>query len=168
MKDGTPIYIGDIHKAVQKYGEHGLSASGRFHSNSSRREGEQRIRVEKIALSDGKKNKSTFNRADELCVNIQCQVVEKISSKQKFRVDVNLLNDKGEWIICASGLFHLNDGAFSVNLGKLNLYRGIYTANISILRDDTLQDFLQDAFAFEVLEDDVMLRGVSGVSLREI
>lgn len=166
MKDGIPAYIGDIHKVVHKYGERGLSADGTFQSGNSRREGGQHIRIENITISDGRKNKSAFNRTDEVCVNVQCKVVKEISSIQKLRVDVNLLNDKGEWIICASGLIHLDDGMFSVNLGQLNLYRGIYTANISILRGEVLQDFLQDAFAFEVIDDDVMLSGVSGVSMR--
>lgn len=167
MKDGTPLFIGNIQKAVQKYGEYGLSESGIFESNSSKREGEQDVKIKKVVLSDGKKDKSSFSRTDELKLNIKCEAVEAIHQNQKLHVDVNILNDKGEWIVCASGVVQLVDRGFSINLGILGLYRGIYTANISILKDKILQDFFQDAFVFEVLEDNTMLAGVSGVLLRE-
>jgi len=168
MKGGSPIYIGDIQGAVQKYGEHGLSPSGSFMSNASQREGRQDIRVKKILISNGKERKSSFRRTEELNIEIQCDMSGDTAVKRKVRADINLLNDKGEWIVCASGQVDLVKNKLTVKLGALDLYRGIYTANISLLSEGVLEDFFQDAFAFEVLEDDGMLSGVSGVSMRSI
>lgn len=79
-------------------------------------------------------------------------------------VDLNLYNDVGVWIACFSGQYSLSGkGTIEVQLPDQALYQGQYSANISILDNEVLQDFIPEAISFVIKPNNSMVSGVSGV-----
>ena len=168
MKNGKIISEGDIHTVIEDYNNAVSSSNGSFTDLQKKREGSQEVFTQSISLTQAQKIKSRFKSLDDITVELKLKQQNK--SSKKLRIDINIHNEIGVWIACLTGEFLVKgtDKTLRIDLPNQKLYQGRYSANVSILEETTLHDFIPEAFSFTILPNDSMLMGVSGVIQGEL
>jgi hypothetical protein len=153
--------LGSVQEGVEAYSGVISSTSGKFDNFQQRREGAQDISIKSIELSHNGNVQNKFDNLKDVKMELKCKARNKISN---IRLDLNLYNDVGVWIACFSGQYSLSGkGTIEVQLPDQTLYQGQYSANISILDNEVLQDFIPEAISFVIKPNRSMISGVSGV-----
>jgi len=161
MKDGKVVSQGSVQDVVEAYSGVISGTSGRFDNFQQRREGAQDISIKSIELSHNGSVQNKFDALNDVELAIKCKTRGKTNN---IRLDLNLYNDVGVWIACFSGRYSFGDkGAIKVYLPDQALYQGQYSANISLLDNEVLQDFIPEAISFVIKPNNSMISGVSGV-----
>lgn len=153
--------IGLTPAVISEYLGGHINNNGIFQMVDRLREGEQDISVSKITLKNNGRSTSTFNTLDSLEVILSCS--KNLSGYSNIQIDFNIFNERGEWLVCASGQPKVSGKDMIFFVDQPNLYRGNYSANISILNGKTLQDFLPECIRFTIQESPDMVLGVNGV-----
>lgn len=161
LKEGKIKKTGDILGVTHAYMGGSIGNNGVFILAKAKRDGEQEISSERITLGDGVNSSPSFEYDADIHVSIKCKKQVKVTNK--LRIDFNIFNEKGEWIVCASGTPRVNKDTISFIVDKPGLYRGQYTVNISILEGSRLQDFIPDCVSFNIENSEEMIPGVNGV-----
>jgi lipopolysaccharide transport system ATP-binding protein len=161
LKDGLiSLCKSDTNKAIEIYLRDKRQESKTKISERTDRKGEQNIKITDICLLDDFDKTINIPYSGQI---IKVKISFKISENLSYRnvaIAFSITRSDGVLISVFTNeltnqLFTISQsGSFICNLGKMPLMNGLYSINIMINRGSIIEDWLIEAFFFEVVDGD--------------
>lgn len=164
LEKGKILEMGSTEKVYRKYLGAKKKGKTTFTNFRAVDEGRKKVSINQIKLLNSSNNPSSiFSYNDEM------NIILKLSSiAEKFdelRVDVNVIAEDGHRIACFTGNSKdIQSNEVKVKIKNLLLSSGLYTANVSLISNNSLVEyFIPEAFNFEVQESSELVSGSSNL-----
>jgi lipopolysaccharide transport system ATP-binding protein len=167
LEKGKIVEIGSTEKVYKKYmgtKQKGKTKFSNFRNNFN--EG-SRIEISSLEIFKGNKATSNFNYGDGMKIKLN---MKNPIPKEELRVDVNIITEDGFRVACFTGkTLARNNKHLDISIAELGLSDGDYSANVSIISENQIvEEFIQEAFYFEVLESDKIVSGGSNAYYKNV
>lgn len=165
MESGKVVVMGTVAEAQDRYGAQQQVAS-KYDLTRARREGAGEVKATSVTLLDNKSNPvSSLNYAKE--AKLEIVLSKNAGTIKDVQVDLNIFNIRNTHLAHfnnSQALRSIHKNKIIIDLPEIKLGPGVYSSNISILTDrGVLQDFIQDAFRFNVAASDINTTAGAGL-----
>jgi lipopolysaccharide transport system ATP-binding protein len=168
LEKGKVVDFGSTEKVYRKYS--GVNQKGnikisKFKVNSQEN---AKLSIDQIEIFNNKKPTSVFKYGDQMKINLSLNTNN--IGKEDLRIDINVLTEDGFRVACFTGnCTNKNSNLLSITIPTLLLSDGIYSANVSIVSENQIvEQFIQDAFYFEVEETLKLVSGASNAYYQKV
>jgi homopolymeric O-antigen transport system ATP-binding protein len=156
---------GEVAEVIKEY-IGSSDGSGEFEEFRGERMGDQRVKIAKIVLT-GADSQATTSFSYGGPLNLEVNLESELKQIPKVRVDLNIFNDKNQYLACYSNFSKQPDikgKTLKLEIPALLLAPGSYTANISLHRNaNTLEDLIAHAVQFDVLPTPAVIPGLNNI-----
>ena len=155
MQNGTIKYDGSTDEAIQYYLQD--SSLNSDFENVQDRKGNGIIKIKNVSLF-GEKEVSLPQIGKPLTIDFLLDNPQELDNT-RFRFDIRIDDQLGQRIVWLSDFLLVKDKVdnckqVSFKIDNLNLNKGIYYVTTYIEVDNSLSDWIQNAFSFEIVEGD--------------